>query len=273
MRNPGSRELRRRQARLESQQRELVRERVQPPPKRSEVMQRGGLLEGYAPSVVGRVLLATVVGSLVLILLGVLGLLIELGQKDLFLGVVILVVAGLISGTALSVTAPAWLTGRGDRKAPARNIQGQLMGASRVSPTPTLATVAVSVGKNVEQFRVRMELFERVRTGATVVGLTVTPGLHYVQSLTVIRRDRLAVMQEPPTTRAMRLAVWLPTISLGSLMGALALGCLIGVLLPLGSGALHPLVTLVLAAALAGAVALGSRWYGNRLMAQLGPEL
>ena len=271
MRNPGSRELRRRQARLETQQRTMVRERAQVP-KRSEVMQRGGMLEGFAPSLVTRVALLSLLLSAVLIALAVLGLLVELGQKDLFLGVVV-VVALLISGVTMSVTAPAWLTARGDRKAQSRSIQGQLVGASRISPTPTLATLAINVGRNVEQFRVRPEFFERVKSGATVVGITVTPGLNYVQSLTVIRRDRLAVMKEPPVSRAMKVAVWLPLISLGSLSLGMALGCLIGALLPLGSGASHPLVTLLLAAVLAGGVALFTRWYGNRLAGQLGADL
>ncbi|MGA9774993.1 MAG: hypothetical protein WBU92_03630 [Candidatus Dormiibacterota bacterium] len=272
MRNPGSRELRRRQARLESQQRTMVRERAQVP-KRSEVMQRGGLMEGFAPSTVTRLAALSVAGSLVLLALAVLGLLVEMGQHDLFLGVVVIVVAALICGVTLSVTAPAWLTARGDRKAQPRTIQGQLVGASRVSPTPTLATVAISVGRNVEQYRVKPEFFERVKSGATVVGLTVTPGLNYVQTLTVIRRDRMAVMQEPPVTREMRVAVWLPLISLASLSGGLALGCLVGALLPLGDGITHPLVTMILAAAFAAGVALGTRWYGNRLAGRLGADL
>lgn len=254
---------------MESQQRSLVRERTQTP-SRSRVMQRGGLLEGFSPRVVTRVAMLSILGSLVLVALAALGLLVEMGQHDLFLGVVIVVVAALIAGIALSVTAPAWLTARGDRKAEPRNLQGQLVGASRISPTPTLATVAVNVGHNVEQYRVRPELFERIRSGATVVGLTVTPGLNHVQTLTVIRRDRQAVMKEPPVTREMRVAVWLPLISLAALAGGLALGCLIGALLPLGHGADHPLASLVLAAVLAGAVALGSRWYGNRLVGRLG---
>jgi hypothetical protein len=102
------------------------------------------------------------------------------------------------------------------------------------------------------------------------VGLTVTPGLNHVQTLTVIRRDRLAVMNEPPISRAMRMSVWLPLASIGSLIVGMAVGCAIGALLPLGSGFAHPLVALLLAAALAGGIALGTRWYSQRLVAQLG---
>jgi len=233
-------------------------------------MRRGGLVEGLAPGTVIRLAFLSVLGGLILVAAAVFGLLVELGQKDLLLGVVIVLVAAAMVAITLTVTAPALLAARRDRNAPARNIQGQLVGASRISPTPTLATVAVSIGKNVEQFRVRTEFFERVKAGATVVGLTVTPGLNHVQMLTVIRRDRLATMTEPPTSRAMQISVWLPLLSLASLVGGLALGCLIGVLLPLGRSTLHPLVALVLALALAGAVALAGRWYGRRLMGQLG---
>lgn len=233
-------------------------------------MRRGGLLEGLAPSLVSRLAIASLAAGLALIALAVLGLLVELGQRDLFLGIVVVLVAVVMAGTALSITAPAFLTARGDRKAQPRNIQGPLVGASRISPTPTLATVAVTVGKTVEQFRVRREFFERIKSGATVVGLTVTPGLNYVQTLTVIRRDRMAVMKEPPVTRAMLISVWLPIISLGSMVAGLGVGCFIGVVLPLGDNVFHPLVALVLAVAVAGAVALGTRWYSQRLVSQLG---
>jgi hypothetical protein len=233
-------------------------------------MRRGGLVEGLAPGTVIRLTLLSLLAGLVVIAAGVFGLLVELGQKDLLLGVVIVLVAVAMVVVTLSITSPALLAARRDRKAPSRNVQGQLVGASRISPTPTLATIAVSIGKNVEQFRVRAEFFERVRAGATVVGLTVTPGLNHVQVLNVIRRDRLATMTEPPTTRAMRISVWLPLISLAAIEVGLGLGCLIGVLVPIGSSALHPLLALLLAMVFAGGIALGTRWYTRRLMGQLG---
>jgi hypothetical protein len=168
------------------------------------------------------------------------------------------------------VVAPAMRAVRRDRRLPARTVQGPLVGASLVSPTPGLATVAITVGKNVEQFRVRSELFEKLRGGATVVGLTVTPSLNYVQALTVIRRDRLATMTTPPVTRAIKISVWLPLVSVAAMAVALALGCLVGALLPLASSTIHPLVTLLLAMILVGGVALFTRWYGQRLVKELG---
>jgi predicted lipid-binding transport protein (Tim44 family) len=254
---------------MESQQRSAVRDQS-PPPRRSDMMRRGGLLEGLSPRFVTRLSFAVALVSLVMIAASVLGLLVEMGQKDLFLGIIVVLVAVTITGITGSVVAPAMRAGRRDRRIPARNVQGPLVGASLVSPTPGLATLALTVGKNVEQFRVRSELFEKVRGGATVVGLTVTPGLNYVQSLTIIRRDRLATMTTPPVTRAVKVSVWLPLMSVASMVAALALGCLIGVLIPLGASAIHPLVTVVLAVALAGAVALFTRWYGGRLVKELG---
>ncbi|MGH7610290.1 MAG: hypothetical protein ACREOD_10240 [Candidatus Dormibacteria bacterium] len=269
MRNPGSRELRRRQARMDSQQRQIVREQS-PPPRREEMMRRGGLLEGLAPSVVGRLTLVSTVVTLLLIGAGVVGLLVEIGQRDLLLGVVVVLVAVVMSGIGASVAAPAMRAARRDRKVPPRTIQGQLVGASLISPTPTLATLALNVGRNVEQFRVRAELFEKLKGGATVVGITVTPTLNYVQTLAVIRRDRLATMSTPPVTRQVRIAVWLPLVSLAALIAGLAVGCLIGVFLPLGRGFGHALAALLLAVALAGGVALGARWLGQRLISRLG---
>lgn len=269
MRNPGSRELRRRQARLENQQRNVVREQT-PPPRREDVMRRGGLLEGLAPRLVVRLAVLITLCSLVVIAASVGGLLVEIGQHDLPLGVMVVLLALVMAGVAGSAAAPAVRAVRRDRKQPARNVQGQLVGASPISPTPGLATVALSVGRNVEQYRVRPELFEKVRTGATVVGITVTPSLSYVQTLAVIRRDRLAAMTDPTLTRSMKISVWLPIVSLSGIILAVALGGLVGVLLPLGNGFFHPLLTLVLAAALAGLVTLASRWYGNRLVKELG---
>ena len=270
MRNPGSRELRRRQARLESQQRTTVRDQTAVT-RRSDMMRRGGLLEGLSPRVITRLTLAVMAISLIMIVAAVFGILVEIGQNDLFLGIVAMLVALVITGVTGSVVAPAMRAARRDRRLPARNIQGPLVGASEVSPTPGLATVAITVGKNVEQFRVRPELFEKLRVGgATVVGLTVTPSLNYVQALTVIRRDRLATMTTPPVTRAVRISVWLPVISVGAIAVALALGCLVGALLPVSSNTLHPLVAALLAVALAGLVALSTRWYGQRLVTELG---
>lgn len=269
MRNPGSRELRRRQARLESQQRTTVRDQT-PTPRRADMMRRGGLLEGLAPRVVGRLTLGVAALGLVLVVAAIGGLLVEIGQNDVFLGVVVLLVALIITGVTGSVVAPAMRAVRRDRRLPARTVQGPLVGASLVSPTPGLATVAITVGKNVEQFRVRSELFEKLRGGATVVGLTVTPSLNYVQALTVIRRDRLATMTTPPVTRAIKISVWLPLVSVAAMAVALALGCLVGALLPLASSTIHPLVTLLLAMILVGGVALFTRWYGQRLVKELG---
>lgn len=234
------------------------------------MMRRGGLLEGLAPRVVGRLTLGVAALGLVLVVAAIGGLLVEIGQNDVFLGVVVLLVALIITGVTGSVVAPAMRAVRRDRRLPARTVQGPLVGASLVSPTPGLATVAITVGKNVEQFRVRSELFEKLRGGATVVGLTVTPSLNYVQALTVIRRDRLATMTTPPVTRAIKISVWLPLVSVAAMAVALALGCLVGALLPLASSTTHPLVTLLLAMILVGGVALFTRWYGRRLVKELG---
>jgi hypothetical protein len=234
------------------------------------MMRRGGLLEGLAPRVVGRLTLGVAALGLVLVVAAIGGLLVEIGQNDVFLGVVVLLVALIITGVTGSVVAPAMRAVRRDRRLPARTVQGPLVGASLVSPTPGLATVAITVGKNVEQFRVRSELFEKLRGGATVVGLTVTPSLNYVQALTVIRRDRLATMTTPPVTRAIKISVWLPLVSVAAMAAALALGCLVGALLPLASSTIHPLVTLLLAMILVGGVALFTRWYGQRLVKELG---
>jgi hypothetical protein len=59
---------------------------------------------------------------------------------------------------------------------------------------------------------------------------------------------------------------------MAAVVTALALGCLVGALLPLGRSVVHPLATALLAVALAGAVALFTRWYGGRLVKQLGIE-
>ncbi len=233
-------------------------------------MRRGGLLEGLAPAAVVKLTLLTTLLSVIVIAAGVGGLLIEIGQHDLFLGIVIVVLGTGVAAIASSVTGPALRAARSDRKQPARTVQGQLVGASPISPTPSLALVALNVGRNVEQFRVRRELFERTKGGATVVGLTVTPGLNYVQTLTVIRRERAAVMRDPEISRTLRMSVWLPILSIAAMAIALALGGLIGAFLPLGRSITHPIATLVLALILAGGVALFTRWYGQKLVAQLG---
>ena len=66
--------------------------------------------------------------------------------------------------------------------------------------------------------------------------------------------------------RAIKISVWLPLVSVAAMAVALALGCLVGALLPLASSTIHPLVTLLLAMILVGGVALFTRWYGQRLV-------
>ncbi len=267
MRNPGSRELRRRQARLEGQRRAEVREKVEAQaPNQQERLRRGGLFLGVSPRQVTRLALATTLGAVVLVGLGVLALLIELGQNDLPLGVVLVVLAALCGGAGASVVAPAIPPARRDQKTSPETVQGQLVGASEVSGTPGLALVALNVNRGIQEFRVRPELYQKLQGGAVTVGLTVTPNLQHVLTLTVIRRDRLARLQSPPISRAVRMSVWLPYLSFAALIGGLALGGLIGAFLPLGTSPLHALAAALLAAALAGGVAVGLRLYARRLM-------
>jgi len=267
MRNPGSRELRRRQARLESQRRAEVRDKVQAQaPSQQERLKRGGLFLGMSSAQVTRLSVAVTVAAVVLVALGALALVIEVGQHDLPLGVVLLVLAVVCGGAGASVIAPAVPPARRDRKAQVENVQGQLVGASEVSGTPTLALVALNVNRGIQEFRVRPELYAKLQGGAVTVGLTVTPNLQHVTTLTVIRRDRLAKLQSPPISRAMRMSVWLPYLSFATLIGGLAIGGAIGALLPLGTSPLHAFAAALLAAALAGAVALGLRLYAKRLV-------
>ncbi len=267
MRNPGSRELRRRQARLESQRRAEVQEKVQAhAPDQRERLRRGGLFLGLAPRQVTRLALAVTSGAVVLVALGALALVVELGQHDLPLGVVLLALAVFCGGAGASVMAPAVPPARRDRTAPVETIQGQLAGASEVSGTPGLCLVALNVNRGIQEFRVRRELFEKLQGGAVTVGLTMTPNLQYVTTLAVIRRDRMAKLQSPPISRAMRIGVLLPYLSFAALIGGIVLGGAIGALLPLGTSPAHALAALLLAAAIAGAVALGLRLYAKRLM-------
>ncbi len=221
---------------------------------------------GYSPGQITRLALLTGLGSVVVVLAAVFGLLVEIGQHDLALGIVLVLIALAMAITANTVTAPALPAARRDRKAVPEQIQGQLVGASPMSGTPGLAMVAVNVNRGIQEFRVRPALYEKLQGGAVVVGLVYTPGLQHVTSLTVIRRDRMAKIKPPVITRAMRLTVWLPFISIGALVGGLGLGGLIGALLPLGSSFLHPLITLLVALGLAALIALGTRQYARRLM-------
>jgi len=267
MRNPGSRELRRRQARLENQRRAEVRDKVQAQaPTQQERLRRGGLFLGLSPGQVTRLALAVTAGAVVLVALGALALVVEIGQRDLPLGVVLLVLAIVCGGAGASVMAPAVPPARRDGKLPVETVQGQLVGASEVSGTPGLALVALQVNRGIQEFRVRPELFEKLQAGAVTVGLTMTPNLQHVTTLTVIRRDRLAKLQSPPISRAVRMSVLLPYFSFAALIGGLALGGAIGALLPLGTSPVHALAAALLAALLAGGVALGLRLYAKRLM-------
>jgi hypothetical protein len=160
-----------------------------------------------------------------------------------------------------SFIAPGFRLALKDRKAEARLVQGQLVGASSVSTSIGLGMMMVQTRGGVEQYLVPPARLKQVPGNQVNVVLTVTPNLRHVRSVGVMGQ-RMVGRVEPPVPPVMKRLQLLPLLT----PLALTLGALIGddgvAVAPISPSPLHALL-----AVLAGA-ALGAAVYGVSFLLQ-----
>lgn len=230
--------------------------------QRERYVQAGGMLQGYAPDYVMRIAYISIAIAAVC-LLAVAACLIFLppiyGWPDA-------VAAGLawILPIALlaSFVAPGARLAMKDRKAEAKLVQGQLVGASSVSTSMGLGMLMVQTrGGGVEQFLVSPARLKQVPGNQVNVVLTVTPNLHHVRSVGVMGQ-RMVGRVEPPVPPVMRRLQLLPVLT----PVALAVGVLIGdeavALSPISPPALHAALAVIVG------VVIGAAVYGASFLLQ-----
>jgi hypothetical protein len=236
--------------------------------QRERFVQAGGMLQGYAPDQVMRIGYISVAVAVVCVL--VIAILLVFvppiyGWPDAVAASIAWV---LPIALLASFVAPGFRLALKDRKAEARLVQGQLVGASSVSTSMGLGMMMVQTRGGVEQYLVPPARLKQVPGNQVNVVLTVTPNLRHVRSVGVMGQ-RMVGRVEPPVPAVMRRLQLLPLVTpLG-----LALGAVIGddaiAMAPIGPSLLHPVVAVLVGAALAGAVYGVSFLLQRRMMTEV----
>ena len=236
--------------------------------QRERFVQGGGMLQGYAPDLVIRIgNISIAVG--VVCLLVIAALLIFLPR---IYGLPVAIAASIawVLPIALlaSFVAPGFRLAFKDRKAEARLVQGQLMGASTVSTSVGLGMLMVQTRAGAEQYLVPPARLKQVPGNQVSVVLTVTPNLRHVRSVGIMGQ-RMVGRAEPPVPPVMKRLQLLPLIT----PIALAVGAVVGddavALAPISPVLLHASLAILAGAALAGAVYGVSTFLQRRMMAEV----
>lgn len=233
--------------------------------QRERYVESGGLLQGFSPERVLR--LGYYAGALcVLCVLIIVELLLgPVAPRNTYVRAVAAVAWVIPIAILAALLAPgvrlAWL----DRKAQPRVIQGQLLGASTVSPTRGLGMIMVRTRQGSEQYMVEPEKLSRVPGNVVNVVLSVTPRLHYVRSVQVIGQRQVG-RPEPPVPPVLRRIQLMPFLTPGGIAVGAILGDDVPAFIPMHPEWAHAIVAFVIGAALAGGVFGALYWYQRRLM-------
>jgi hypothetical protein len=236
--------------------------------QRERYVQAGGMLQGYAPDFVIRMgYIAVAVGIACVLVIA--ALLVFLPPVYGWPVAVAASLAWLLPIALLaSFVAPGFRLALRDRKAEAKLVQGQLVGASSVSTSIGLGMMMVQTRGGVEQYLVPPARLKQVPGNQVNVVLTVTPNLRHVRSVGVMGQ-RMVGRVEPPVPPVMKRLQLLPLLT----PLALTLGAVIGddavALAPISPSLLHATLAVLAGAALAAAVYGVSFLLQRQMMAQV----
>jgi hypothetical protein len=236
--------------------------------QRERYVQAGGMLQGYAPDFVIRMgYIAVAVAVVCVIAIAV--ILVFVPPLYEWPDAIAAAIAWLLPIALLaSFVAPGFRLALRDRKAEARLVQGQLVGASSVSTSIGLGMMMVQTRGGVEQYLVPPARLKQVPGNQVNVVLTVTPNLRHVRSVGVMGQ-RMVGRVEPPVPPVMRRLQLLPLLT----PLALTLGAVIGddavALSPISPSALHAVLAVLAGALLGGAVYGVSYLLQRQMMTQV----
>jgi hypothetical protein len=227
--------------------------------QRERYVASGGMLQGYSPELALRIgWFALAAAVLCLLAMALLLFFLPYGWPVRIVAAVVWVVP-LAFGA--SFVAPGVRLALKDRKAEAKMVQGQLIGASAVSTSLGLGMLMLKTRGGQEQYFVEPPKLTKVPGNQVTVMVTVTPNLRHVRSVGVMGQ-RLVPRPEPPVPPVVRRLRLLPIVTPVVLAVAAILGADIVAFLPIYPDLLHAALALVVAAALAGGV------YGISLLFQ-----
>jgi hypothetical protein len=236
--------------------------------QRERFVQAGGMLQGYAPDFVLRL-------GYISIGIGV-GCLIIIAALVIFLppvyGLPVAIAAALAWVLPIALLAsfvgPGFRLALKDRKAEAKLVQGQLMGASSVSTSRGLGMLMLQTRGGSEQYLVPPARLKQVPGNQVNVVLTVTPNLRHVRSVGVMGQ-RMVGRVEPQVPAVMRRVQLLPLLTPVALAVAAVLGDDGVALSPISPPAVHALLAVLAGVVLAGAVYGVSILLQRRMMAEV----
>src|SRR5947209_7537535 len=236
--------------------------------QRERYVEAGGMLQGYAPDFVVRLgYIAVGVAVACLIVMGVLILVLRpiYGWAD----AIVAAIAWLLPVALLaSFVAPGFRLALKDRRAEAKLVQGQLVGASTVSNSMGLGLLMVQTRGGSEQYLVPPARLKQIPGNQVNVVLTVTPYLRHVRSVGIMGQ-RMVGRVEPPVPPVMRQLQRLPVLTPIALSLAVIIGDDVLAAVPVVSNeALHAALAVAVGAALGALVYFGSTLLQRRMMAE-----
>src|SRR5437879_6897772 len=236
--------------------------------KRKRNVQSGGMLQGYAPDFVIRLgYIALGVG--VACLLAIAALIIFVTPVY---GLPVAIAAGLawVLPIALlaSFVAPGFRLALKDRRAEAKLVQGQLVGASTVSNSMGLGLLMLQTRGGSEQYLVPPARLKQIPGNQVNVVLTVTPYLRHVRSVGIMGQ-RMVGRVEPPVPPVMRQLQRLPVLTPIALSLAVIIGDDVLAAVPVvDNETLHAVLAVAVGTALGVLVYFGSTLLQRRMMAE-----
>jgi hypothetical protein len=236
--------------------------------QRERYVQAGGMLQGYAPDFVLRMGYFAAAAGVVCVL-AIVACIVFLPSIYGWPDAIAAALAWVLPIALLaSFIAPGFRLALRDRKAEAKLVQGQLVGASSVSTSIGLGMMMVQTRGGVEQYLVPPARLKQVPGNQVNVVLTVTPNLRHVRSVGVMGQ-RMVGRVEPPVPPVMKRLQLLPLLTpLGLILGAV-IGDDAVALAPIVPSWLHALLAVAAGAALAGAVYGGSFLMQRRMMTEV----
>jgi len=236
--------------------------------QRERYVEAGGMLQGYAPDFVVRLgYIAVGVAVACLIVAAVLILVLRpiYGWAD----AIVAAIAWLLPIALLaSFVAPGFRLALKDRRAEAKLVQGQLIGASTVSNSMGLGLLMVQTRGGSEQYLVPPARLKQIPGNQVNVVLTVTPYLRHVRSVGIMGQ-RMVGRVEPPVPPVMRQLQRLPLLTPIALSLAVILGDDVLAAVPVISNeTLHAALAVAVGAALGALVYFGSTFLQRRMMAE-----
>ncbi len=236
--------------------------------QRERYVEAGGMLQGYAPDFVVRLgYIAVGVAVACLIVMAVLILVLRpiYGWADS----IVAAVAWLMPIALLaSFVAPGFRLALKDRRAEAKLVQGQLIGASTVSNSMGLGLLMVQTRGGSEQYLVPPARLKQIPGNQVNVVLTVTPYLRHVRSVGIMGQ-RMVGRVEPTVPPVMRQLQRLPVLTPIALSLAVILGDDVVAAVPvIDNETLHAILAVAVGTALGALVYFGSTLLQRRMMAE-----